>query len=111
MHHIRLLISAFCLLIVSACGSPPTMVPVQPPPSIKVPPPPNITAPPDLLPQPTTGQLPDLEQNHREVAKAYHQLAARLCSLLQYLEIEHRECLPYLQEPGGSNAKPHRDPR
>lgn len=111
MHRLRLLISVLCLLIVSACGSPPTMVPVSPPPSIKVPPAPNLTAPPEALPPPTSGLLPDLEANHREVAKAYHQLAARLCGLLQYLEIEHRECMPYLQEPAGSNPKPNRDPR
>jgi hypothetical protein len=40
------------------------------------------------------------------VAQAFHQLAAQVCGLLKHMEIEHRECLPYLQEPDGSYARP-----
>jgi hypothetical protein len=80
-------------------------------PQIKVPPPASLTQPPQPLPPPTSGLLPDLELNHRQVAQAYHQLAARFCSLLLNLEIEHRECLPYLQEPTSSDAKPRPDRR
>lgn len=98
---------ALCLL--SACASGPQPTLVQPAPliqPIKVSPPASLTQPPQPLTQPASGLLPDLERNHREVAQAYHQLAARLCSLLKHLEIEHRECLPYLSEPAGSNAQP-----
>lgn len=107
MHHRILSTLALCLLSACASGPQPTLVlpaPLIPP--IKVRPPASLTQPPQPLPQPTSGAMPDLERNHREVAQAYHQLAARLCSLLQHLEIEHRECLPYLSEPAGSDAQP-----
>ncbi len=99
---------ACSLLAACASGSQPTLVPaplIQP---IKVPPPASLTQPPQPLPQPTSGSMPDLELNHRQVAQAFHQLAAQLCALLQHMEIEHRECLPYLREPTGSDAEPRR---
>lgn len=107
MLHRILLTLAFCLLIGCASGPPPTQVqsaPVIPP--IKVKPQASLTQPPQPLPNPTSGAMPDLEANHREVAQAYHQLATRLCGLLRHLEIEHRECLPYLSDPAGPNAQP-----
>ena len=107
-----LLMLAFCQLTACAAGPRPTLVQaaidIQP---IKVPPSANSTRPPPSLPQPQTGAMPDLEANHRQVAEAFHQLAAQLCSLLKYLEIEHRECLPYLQEPGGPDAPASGDRR
>lgn len=99
MTHRILLTSVFCLLTACSAGTPPTLVQQAPRVDpIKVDPPANTTQPPQVLPQPKSGSLPDLESNHRQVALAYHQLAGQLCSLLKYLEIEHRECLPYLPE-------------
>lgn len=99
MHRLILLILASCLLIGCASGPQPTLVHTVPLPApIKVPPQASLTQPPQALPPPTSGLVPDLELNHRQVAQAYHQLAARFCGLLLHLEIEHRECLPYLQE-------------
>ena len=51
-----------------------------------VPAPSSLTLKPAVLPQPKSGQLPELEANHREVAKAYHQLAIRYCQLLAFLQ-------------------------
>jgi hypothetical protein len=106
---IPLLMLVCCLLSACASGPQPTLVQqapqIQP---IKVPPPASLTQPPQPLPQPTSGLLPDLELNHRQVTQAYHQLAAQLCALLLTLEIEHRECLPYLPKPAGSDAQPRR---
>lgn len=99
MPRLPLLTPACCLLIGCASGPQPTVVAtVQPPPPIQVPPPPNLTRPPLPLPDPPSGRMPDLESNHRDVARAYHQLAAQMCLLLQHLEIEHRECLPWLRD-------------
>lgn len=52
---------------------------------VKVPPPANTTTVPQALPQPRSGSLKDLEANHREVARLYHQLVSQVCQLLQYL--------------------------
>ncbi len=57
---------------------------------IKVPPPPNLVMPPAALPQPASGRMPDLEANHRQVAQAYHLLAAQMCQLLAFLEVPQR---------------------
>jgi len=91
MHRLTLLTAACCLL--SACASGPQPMPVEP---IKVPPPSNATAPPRQLPPPASGQMRDLEANHQQVARAYHQLASQHCRLLQYLEIQHGECQAFL---------------
>jgi hypothetical protein len=102
MQRLLLLIVASCLMSACASGKPPTLVQSAPQiPPIKVAPPASLTPPPQPLSQPSSGQMPDLETNHRLVAQTYHQLAARYCSLLRYLEIEHRECLPYLQPTAG----------
>lgn len=76
-----------CLL--SACAAGPTPMPASP---IQVPPAPNLTAPPATLSPPASGRIRDLEENHRQVARAYHQLASQLCSLLAHLELEPDEC-------------------
>lgn len=89
-----LLIAACCLL--SACAAGPTPMPAAP---IKVPPPANLTAPPQPLPPPDSGQMRDLEANHRETARAYHQLALQMCNLLAFLEINHDECKPWANRP------------
>ena len=110
MRRLPLLTLASCLLVGCASGPQPTLVhTVSLPTPIKVPPQASLTQPPQALPQPTSGRVPDLELNHRQVAQAYHQLAARYCGLLSYLEIEHRECLPYLQERAADQpgAGPH----
>lgn len=81
---------ASCLL--SACAVGP-----QPMPALPVPPPPNLTRPPQPLPPPSSGRMKDLEQNHLQVTRAYHQLAAQMCGLLVELEVKHDECTPWLQ--------------
>ncbi len=80
-----------CYLLIACAGGPMPM-PDEP---IKVPPPANLTAPPKPLPMPDSGRVPDLESNHRETARAYHQLAAQLCNLLAFLEVNHDECRRY----------------
>lgn len=85
---------ASCLLIGCAAGPPP--MPVE---QIKVPPPASLTAPPQTLPPPASGSMRDLEANHLEVARLYHQMAAQLCSLLAFLELSDPACRPW--------ARPH----
>lgn len=87
MTRLTLLMLACCLLI--GCAAGPTRMPAS---EIKVPPSPNLTAPPPPLPPPASGRVPDLEANHRQVARAYHQLASQLCRLLAFLEVEPTEC-------------------
>ena len=94
MRLLTLLIVACCLL--NGCASGLTPTPVEP---IKVPPPANLTAPPQPLPPPDSGQMRDLESNHRETARAYHQLAQQMCNLLAFLEINHDECKPWANSP------------
>ena len=85
MRHLTLLTLVCCLLTACAAGPQPT--PGQP---VQVPPQANLTAPPQPLPPPASGQMSDLEANHRQVAKQYHQLAAQVCGLLKFLQIPHR---------------------
>ena len=92
MRHLTLLIAASCLLSACASGPPPMLA--RP---IPVPPPPNVTAPPQPLPPPASGRMADLEANHREVARLYHQLASQTCRLLQYLQITPDECKPFMR--------------
>ena len=80
--HLLMMSAALCLL--SACAAGPQPIPVD---QIPVPPPPNLTAPPQALPPPTSGRLRDLEANHREVARRYHQLASQMCLLLSFLQL------------------------
>lgn len=99
MRHLTLLIAASCLLSACASGPPPMLA--RP---IPVPPPPNVTAPPLPLPPPASGRMADLEANHREVARLYHQLASQTCRLLLWLEIDSDECKAFLhqQQAGGT---------
>lgn len=87
MTRLPLLMLVSCLL--SACAAGPQPMPASP---IKVPPPPSLTAPPAPLPPPRSGLIPDLEANHQQVARAYHQLASQLCRLLEFLEAAPPEC-------------------
>lgn len=83
----KTLVLLCAVLALSACAfgkrpmPEPTVVAAQ-----AVPAPANLTVKPAPLPQPKSGQLPDLEANHREVARAYHQLANRFCQLLAFLQ-------------------------
>lgn len=77
-----LLTIACCLLTACAAGPPQTPVPL-----INVPPPPNLLVPPLPLPAPASGRLRDLEANHLQVARQYHQLASQMCQLLLYLQV------------------------
>lgn len=90
MRLLTLSIAACCLL--TACAHGPTPMPGEP---IKVLPQANLTAPPQPLPPPASGQMRDLEENHREVAKAYHLLASQMCLLLASLEIHHDICTSF----------------
>ena len=91
MNRLPLWIAVCCLL--TACAAGPTPMPACP---IPVTPPANLTAPPQRLPPPASGATRDLESNHLQVAHAYHQLAARYCGLLQFLEINDDECKAFL---------------
>lgn len=81
------LMLASCLLTACAAGPRPTPASL-----IQVPPAPNLTTPPPPLPPPASGQMRDLEANHQQVARAYHQLASQLCRLLAHLQVAPREC-------------------
>lgn len=80
-------ITTCCLMSACALGVPP----MQDEP-IRVLPEASLTAAPRPLPQPPTGRIQDLEANHREVAKAYHQLASQMCRLLDFLQIKREGC-------------------
>lgn len=84
-------ITVCCLMSACAFGTPPMRV--EP---IRVPPPANLTMPPEPLPPPASGAMRDLEANHRQVARQYHQLASQTCLLLLYLEINHDACSRYV---------------
>ena len=93
MRLLTLLIVACCLLNGCAAGPTPTLDD-----PIKVPPPANLTKPPQPLPPPASGQMRDLESNHRAVTKSYHLVAAQLCNLLAFLEVTHEECRRYADD-------------
>ena len=90
MRHLLMQTIACCLMSACASGPPPTTAP-----EIVVPPQASLTTPPARLPLPASGRVPDLEANHRQVARQYHLLAARYCGLLAYLGITHNECRRY----------------
>lgn len=95
------LLIACCLLTACASGPPPMQAPVvvqalQVP---KLPPPVNLLIPPAALPAPASGRMTDLDANHRQVAHAYHLLAAQVCALLMWLE-----------EPTGMPCEPYLNP-
>jgi len=87
MKNLILWTAACCLLSACAAGIPP--ISAEP---IPVPPPANLTVVPPPLPLAKSGQVPDLERNHQAVAKAYHQLAAQMCGLLAFLEVDTKGC-------------------
>lgn len=90
MKLLTLLIAACCLTLGCAGGMQPTPdASIQP---IEVPPPANLTQAPAPLPKAASGKLPDLEANHRQVTKAYHQLATQMCNLLDFLEVNREQC-------------------
>lgn len=76
---------AGCLLTACAAGPQP-MPDLEATTPVKVPPQASLLTPPPRLPPPRSGQLQDLESNHREVARRYHQVASQLCELLIYLQ-------------------------
>lgn len=86
-----LLIAACCLLTACAAGV------TQTPDSLPVMPQASLLVAPKPLPQPQSGAIPDLESNHRAVAKRYHLLAAQVCGLLMFLEVNSAmdDCAPY----------------
>lgn len=87
MTRLPLLMLASCLL--TACAAGPTPMPAAP---IRVPPPASLTTAPQRLPPPASGRLRDLEANHLQVARAYHQLASQHCRLLEFLEAAKPDC-------------------
>lgn len=90
MKLLTLSILACCLTLGCASGMLPTPdASIQP---IKVEPPANLTQAPQALPPLTSGEGPQLEANHRAVAKAYHLLATQMCNLLDFLEVPRDEC-------------------
>ncbi len=90
MKLLTLSILACCLTLGCAGGMLPMPdASIQP---IKVEPPSNLTQPPQPLPPAASGKAPDLEANHRAVARAYHLLATQMCNLLDFLEVNRDEC-------------------
>ncbi|AJX83315.1 putative gp08 [Burkholderia pseudomallei 7894] len=90
MTRLHLLTIACCLISACSAGVPPTPDP------LRVPPPPNLTRAPIMLPQPASGRMPDLESNHRDVARLYYGLAARFCGVLAAIDAMPIDCAPYL---------------
>lgn len=88
----RLLLPIAMCCLMSACASGVTPTPADP---IEVKPEASLTAVPSALPQPPSGRIQDLEANHREVAKAYHQLASQMCRLLAFLQLPTEGCEPW----------------
>lgn len=95
----RLLLLTITCCLMSACS---VGVPPMPDP-LRVPPPPNLTRAPEPLPQPQSGQVKDLEANHRDVAQLYYRLAARFCGVLQAIDAMPAECEPYLLKDDNNN--------
>ncbi len=76
-----ILTSAIASWMLTACASGTT-----PMPAYTVPVSANLKAPPVELPPATSGSLPDLWQNHSEVAEIYHDLADRYRRLVREIE-------------------------
>jgi hypothetical protein len=89
----RLLLTIAMCSLMTACGS--GVLRTPDPDVIEVKPQANLTAVPKVLPQPPSGQIADLEANHREVAKAYHDLASQMCRLLAFLQLPTEGCEPW----------------
>lgn len=88
----RLLLPIAMCCLMSACAFGVTPTPADP---IEVKPEASLTVAPRPLPQPPTGRIQDLEANHRDVAKAYHQLASQTCRLLAFLQLPTEGCEPW----------------
>lgn len=85
---------ASSLLLACAAGPQPMPDPgvTQP---LPVKPEASLLLPPRRLPgPPRSGKPEDLEANHRQVARVYHQLASQLCGLLIYLQAPTDGCPP-----------------
>lgn len=89
----RLLLTIAMCSLMTACGSGVLRMQDQEP--IEVKPQANLTATPKPLPQPPSGRIDDLEANHRQVAKAYHDLASQMCRLLAFLQLPTEGCEPW----------------
>ncbi len=96
--------TAVCCLM-SACASGPPPMPARP---LAVPPPANTTVAPQPLPPPRSGRVPDLEANHLEVARRYHQLTSRHCRLLQHLQLMPAGCRRFLLTDDDSDTHTER---
>jgi hypothetical protein len=94
---LRLLTALLAACLLSACASGIKPMPdaqaLQP---IQVQPQANLTQAPQKLPAPKSGAVPNLEANHRQVARQYHQLASQHCGLLQFLLLAPEGCKPWL---------------
>ncbi|MCA8478221.1 hypothetical protein LGN35_09775 [Burkholderia multivorans] len=90
MTRLHLLTIVCCLMSACSAGVPPTPDP------LRVPPPPNLMRAPDVLPQPASGRMPDLEANHRDTVRLYYGLAARFCGVLMAIDAMPTGCAPYL---------------
>lgn len=88
MRRLLLSITTCCLMTACVSGALPTPAPEP----IPVKPEANLTAVPLPLPQPATGRIQDLEANHVQVARAYHQLASQVCRLLVFLQVPTEGC-------------------
>lgn len=89
----RLLLTIAMCSLMTACSFGAQRTPD--PDVIEVKPQANLTSVPKELPQPPSGQIADLEANHRQVAKAYHDLASQVCRLLTFLQLPTEGCEPW----------------
>lgn len=91
MRHLLITIAMCCLM--TGCGSGVLRMPA--PEAIEVSPQANLITPPRPLPQPRSGEVAELEANHRQVAKAFHDLASQMCRLLAHLQLPTEGCEPW----------------
>lgn len=100
MRRLLLMIATCCLMTACSSGAP-RMLEADP---IEVQPPANLITRPKPLPQPASGAIQELEANHREVAKAYHDLASQTCRLLQFLQLSTEGCEPWTKSISNKQA-------
>jgi hypothetical protein len=101
----RLLMMLAASVLMGCAAGPQPMPDLSVTKPVPVPPPPNLLTPPPTLPPPRSGQLTELEANHREVARLYHQLASQMCQLLQYLQAPTEGC-PAMLHPQTTALEP-----
>lgn len=97
----RLLLPIAMCFLMTGCASGVTPTLDDPP---QVSPQASLTAVPQPLPQPASGAIQELETNHQQVAKRYHQLASQMCRLLEFLQLPTESCEPWTKSTTNKQA-------